>query len=950
MNAEEKDPRSVVTENTKLPLSKMDATAYGTIDDVLTELQLELLSNHLSNSISHDDRRAEFFEAGKGLFRPEMYDPEMLGDRSGKRRNIVILGAGASANSYLGISTGKQLTKDVEFKYTDKLKQGAGGLDWLQNKYKTLEGQLLKTTDGNAECLSFENYLYLLSEHFLNEKDLRQELDDLTGFRYAPILFNEILAHMMKHRFIDSIINFNFEETMDVSLEDEIPNNDYVHILHDGQCDAFRKAFVGTRLKQPVYVKPHGTTGYHSSLRFTNRHYFDIPTQIEEVLQCLFTGRVPESNKKNSNKKNSTENSGLQRVNLLVFGFAMESLEFLSILDDVISQTGIRYKLYFFDYLNENTPTAYQDHKEKLTRLLRSSKATDRLNLDRDVVLVNVADFGKGGLLNPFSELLSVLYRKCQYSFSPRYSPRSISRHELLAYLFYQRKWSGMEVNLREYPGQGIEKRQEIRREMHAYFDRSGDYFKDRTLFEIAFALARGNGKVSMVDIIDGLAGEYYDRYCEAMEARGLKSKTVSVYELIWDLLGLGAPDGDANAEFLPFPNEINFNLIQGDQILDKIEKRCTRSEVRSRSAFNSMNSILQKIHSNEKERLNKKGKNINDKYDENALPLTLIFMLLTSKHLSNDFLKNFKLCHCMPVNNGKYIEDTDAEEYPLYRELIWKFRKLVKDDYYVLYPRNQNLRNHLWPSLQKENIIDTHLSLALYTNTFLKELNKEKSALFSITEVGSNIEYLHTVAERDKPVNCFLIFCYESCKKLFPADAADWMIRMRNRVLHRLYGQATSDEDQSQTPKGLPLQAEQRLHILYMPFDLHMRHASAILGYDASAKPSPLAGFYIRKLGNSPFINPMYLPVNPDGGWQSQHEQEMLKGIFFKSVCLALCFYLQNKGNEDFKSYSKDPEVLLSLGLTEADWQSHTVWTNQQFKDHMDTFFKAYGEEIVLA
>ena len=47
-------------------------------------------------------------------------------------------------------------------------------------------------------------------------------LCDKCDVRYYPGLAYEILAHLMKHGFIDAIINFNFDEVLDQAIEDEL--------------------------------------------------------------------------------------------------------------------------------------------------------------------------------------------------------------------------------------------------------------------------------------------------------------------------------------------------------------------------------------------------------------------------------------------------------------------------------------------------------------------------------------------------------------------------------------------------------------------------------------------------------------------------------------------------------------------------------------------------------
>jgi len=89
----------------------------------------------------------------------------------------------------------------------------------------------------------------------------------------APQLGYELIAHFLRHGFIDHVVNFNFDEALDVALENELGINGYRRILTETDV------LVDDELKPPPsarhlphYLKLHGTISIPSSLRFTKDH------------------------------------------------------------------------------------------------------------------------------------------------------------------------------------------------------------------------------------------------------------------------------------------------------------------------------------------------------------------------------------------------------------------------------------------------------------------------------------------------------------------------------------------------------------------------------------------------------------------------------------------------------------------------------------------------------
>ena len=211
------------------------------------------------------------------------------------RAVIVVLGAGASADTAqlpLGRATADLLRQrlDVPRHYVDN------ELERLSIQYRLEETE-------------FETQLLALSK-FAGPR-LLDELGAIFGRRFYAAETYELLAHLFKHRFIDCIINFNFDELLDQAIDDEVSRENYWRIVSDGDIpdDIVQMQDIQGhgRFRAPLYVKPHGTASHKSSMRFTRGDYFLLPENMRQLLlECL----------------TRTD------VTMIVIGFGMQSEEF----------------------------------------------------------------------------------------------------------------------------------------------------------------------------------------------------------------------------------------------------------------------------------------------------------------------------------------------------------------------------------------------------------------------------------------------------------------------------------------------------------------------------------------------------------------------------------------------------------------------------------------------
>ncbi len=215
-----------------------------------------------------------------------------------RSRVVVVVGAGASMAA-CGLQSGIAAAEAIQKKLRVNPSLVKNELDRLRRVYK-------------LDPANFETRLLALSK--FNPRELVRYLQEEFDHRYYPSLTYEILSHLMKHRFVDAIVNFNFDELLDQALDDELGEGGYYGIVSDGECpddlaDIMDDSLVRFRL--PLYIKPHGTAGSRSTMRFTGEDYFLLPSEMQRVLEKLFSD-LP--------------------VRLIVIGFAMQSFEFNEII------------------------------------------------------------------------------------------------------------------------------------------------------------------------------------------------------------------------------------------------------------------------------------------------------------------------------------------------------------------------------------------------------------------------------------------------------------------------------------------------------------------------------------------------------------------------------------------------------------------------------------------
>lgn len=320
-----------------------------------------------------------------------------------RERFIVVTGAGASHSATGGkMMLADQAAEHIRSTLTsdaDKLLQQLVNEEIKRQKYVY-----------RASTETFEATLLAYSK--FKKEELLKILKEICGDRHLPSFGYEILAHMLKHRIVDGIINFNYDEVLENAIEDELPEKNYSYIFSDGHCpNEYEDLLIGKRLKQPIVIKPHGTISHTSSLRFIGESVFTMVPEIRDIIYKLFAGPVKKSN----------PNSNIQDyipLNLIIIGFGMNSPEFNGII-----------KEYFKEFPDRTIKFWIFDHKSRFKDFETSFQKEEIDRIEKHSVFFNLRNDAS------FTRVFFSLWNLIAECFNPEYVPRGIDRHQLVSTL-----------------------------------------------------------------------------------------------------------------------------------------------------------------------------------------------------------------------------------------------------------------------------------------------------------------------------------------------------------------------------------------------------------------------------------------------------------------------------------------------------------------------------------
>ncbi len=418
----------------------------------------------------------------------------------------------------------KDISEDVE-RLQNQIKKDKI-LKW--KKAKRLRSRMVLRAKNDDQ--TFETKLSLLS-HFVPVSEVRNAISQLFGYRTYPNLFYEILSYLLKNRFIDGIINFNFDELLDEVIDEEVGLGQLLKIVSDGDVPQYSNILQNQRLKVPFYIKPHGTFSSKSSLRFTKEHYLDIPDEIESFLGDLFKGKESGSNKQLG--------SQFDTLNIVVIGFKLESLEFNNVISEAFEELPKEnnINIFYVEYrqemsedrkaelvrlgvMEEDDELRLVSHKQKEKAILTRIFGVNRPELKNKNFNVKVLDL-EALKVNNLNNFIEGTYHKIIEHFEI-YKPKYISR-QLTLIDFFNSKIEELNNEFGTYMEE-FAKRDKDFEEYNILKDKiffhSTDYFLERTIFEILLTTFKNNGFIQLLESLKKVnrVGKYYHLYYEKNE------------------------------------------------------------------------------------------------------------------------------------------------------------------------------------------------------------------------------------------------------------------------------------------------------------------------------------------------------------------------------------------------------------------------------------------------
>lgn len=478
-------------------------------------------------------------------------------------RNILVMGAGCSYNSFANIPLGGQtidlikrnitiISNDdlkISFDYFIRFNECFPKMDSedypledsnLNNKkanrflYKQLKQEFsLLSEIGrkytyeerrqkliNNSDIDFEAFLHIL-EQILPKATIKETLQNIYNMGEGVNLNYSIIAHLFKNRFIDIIINFNFDELLDRAIDEELGHTGYDKILSDGDCKPIKDISIDKRLRQPLYIKPHGTASHKSTLRFTKNQYHELPLDMRNFIGDLISCEKEEPDRP---------------VNLITMGFNMESIEFNEILANKLNPKSSIFNIFF-----HSPNTDFKREAKKVYDKVKGIFSFDN-NIDSpNIFLIGSEFYSEGSYSFNTSDKINLRSEDCSLGnfskilfenilrfFNQLYEPRNIHKHNLLSNIFGNRRFWNQDIDKKDYipvlekinkDPDTEENKPSTKRSYYpkSYF-RSADYYKDRVLIEILINLTINSGNFNLLSFIKEGPGYYYSNYYNKTE------------------------------------------------------------------------------------------------------------------------------------------------------------------------------------------------------------------------------------------------------------------------------------------------------------------------------------------------------------------------------------------------------------------------------------------------
>ncbi|HEY2141267.1 MAG TPA: SIR2 family protein [Solirubrobacteraceae bacterium] len=419
--------------------------------EVYSQLANALIARHIRVSAQNSEVRDWLAEQEIDHYPIDLVESRM--------RCIIVVGAGASAPL---LARGDDLATRLE---------GVFGRD-------TVELERLKLVN-NLDPDAFETRLIAISKTPDAARQVKSMIAQEYNVHQPTLLAYELIAHLLKHRFVDAIVSFNFDELLDRSLDDELAATEYRRIVSERDCKDVQPNADATDYV-PLYVKLHGTASEPDSLRFTPESYYTLPAEMVNIVQDLLH---------------------VDRCVIVNVGSGLASFDFQRLL-------GIPRNLHVYDLSFADIDPNVQVKIDEERRRSNGNPAPGDDGPERTFDWLHKCANRRDECNEHLKNLCSVLDDEAREIVSPvgqlvRF--RSVRRHEVVARLLGPGSHSGHHIATGRWTQQD-----EI------------DYLRKRAILELSFAGAKARGLISLVPLARDRPARYYELYKHRMDGHGM--------------------------------------------------------------------------------------------------------------------------------------------------------------------------------------------------------------------------------------------------------------------------------------------------------------------------------------------------------------------------------------------------------------------------------------------
>ena len=650
----------------------------------------------------------------------------------------------------------------------------------------------LHSKDDRKTPIDFETSLHLLSDLF-GINLIRKLITKLYDYQHGPTLFYELIAHLFKNRFFDVIINFNFDELLDQAIKDELGENGFDMILSDGDCRPLKDLSFDGKLRQPLYVKPHGTASHKSTLRFTKNQYYELPIDMRNFLEEVFD----DSN--DGNKK---------YINLVSVGFGMESLEF----NDIIAKKIPREHSNIFNFYRSGSTN--NKEKQKVSGLNKKYLRIfgDKKFLDRALHLIPInrkSEFDKSlASMFPLGNTFYELFCKTTDCFQEPFKPTDIDRHLIIASIF------GSQEFWKEF---------NIKNDVHCplqYF-KSIKYLSDRISVEILLSLIANNGQIDPSYLLDAEVGKYYSMYFNAVKKYNKDAEEFN--------------NKPGNLDKKPLENLYTISDFIG--CIENFEKLSTDNR--------------------------------------RVKPLDIIDLNLDDRknYLAlKEYIFNPPEEGCFSKELAKYLSNLSPE---VKRQIIESFDRIDESHSTKIVPELRSSINHIFQEFTQSDLVTSELSLNLHLQDGLRNIRDDYNfdTICMIADHGFLLKRLiEVIIQKERIKRMFLILSWpknlskENSEMPSPEDYKDQIEYAKDLIFNHYKKHLEADETVEKKKRQAGLEKlRNNTFIRFRTINRHNHHMTIFLKDNQGSKPmngeKGKAIFYYKK-GLSQSINPIEINV----------------------------------------------------------------------------------------